>query len=59
MNYEALMRQTLVMAICYDMAMAAIQSVGSINTADHKTVHLVVYEALRQAAEEKEEVTHG
>lgn len=48
-NYERKMRQTLVRAVLFDIILASIKSVGSINTADEKKLNLVVHEELNKA----------
>lgn len=48
-NYETVSRQALVLAICHDLIMAAIKSVGSVNTTDDSKLNIVVRDELFKA----------
>lgn len=48
-NYESISRQALVLAICHDLVMASIKSIGSVNTADDSKLNIVVRDELFKA----------
>lgn len=51
MNHEAIKRQALTLAVCYDLVLAAVQSIGTVNTADQDKISLIVQEAIKNAAQ--------
>lgn len=54
-NKEELMRRVLITAICHDMILHAIRSIGRLNTADLSQMNIVSYNALLNAAQRQQE----